>query len=505
MIVYKESSSPVRPPRMSDPTKTFAILDAVARIRPDATAIVHQANSLSYRELLRAAASLAAGLENVGLTAKGVIGLVGSKNIEFVIVFMALLRRGNPVLILSPSLRPADIVETAEQLSLAALCYGEKLSGALKRGGAADVFELPSCPGTSAMAMMKFPGCFDLDPRQKELARREISSIRLSSGTTGQAKGIMLSEKAMWWRAQRTSAMHDVSADDCILYIVAMDLASPHLIAYFSKGAKVIVEEAHDFDAIRRLSSRHRITHIHATPLFYQMMTTHPELSLRDFSAIKYFISTGAPLPTAVAALFHRKFGREISQYYGLGECGPVFVNVSNDSSKRGAAGVLLPDWEISFAGTIGSAGSEAGELQVRGPGLFDGYYEPWRLADEILVDGWFRTGDVVRRDSDGYYWIVGRSKNLINVGGAKVFPWEIEDILMTHAGVEAALVYGASDGRFGEVPHAKVKRRGDVFISARELLRYANERLPILKNLRKIEFVSELARTTTGKVKRWD
>lgn len=138
-----------------------------------------------------------------------------------------------------------------------------------------------------------------------------------------------------------------------------------------------------------RLCANHRITHIHATPLFYQMMTTQPELSRSDLSSIKYFISTGASLPTAVADVFQEKFGREISQYYGLGECGPVFVNVSNDSSKRGAAGVLLPEWEISFTGGFGSGPSDLGELLVRGPGLFDGTTSPGGLQKRYLsTDG---------------------------------------------------------------------------------------------------------------------
>jgi acyl-CoA synthetase (AMP-forming)/AMP-acid ligase II len=343
------------------------------------------------------------------------------------------------------------------------------------------------------------------DPRWPALSQLGISSIRLSSGTTGQAKGIMISEDAIWWRAECTRAMHDVRSDDCIVYLVSMDLASPHLIAYFAGGAMVIVEEAHNFEAIRRLSSTCAITHVHATPLFYQMMINQAELAPEHLSRMKYFISTGAPLPGAVAEGFRDKFGYEVTQYYGLGECGPVFVNVSKNPGKRGAAGVLLPDWDISFSGGDGSHHEDAGELLVRGPGLFDGYYEPWRLARDLLMDGWFRTGDLVRRDDDGYYWIVGRTKDLINVGGTKVFPWEIEEILMTHPSVEEALVYGEADARFGEVPHAKVTPRAGAAISERELLRYVNGRLAILKSLRKVEFVSALPRTKTGKLKRWN
>ncbi len=161
---------------------------------------------------------------------------------------------------------------------------------------------------------------------------------------------------------------------------------------------------------------------------------------------------------------------------------------------------MLLPSWEISFTGRNGSGSSDIGELLVRGPGLFHGYYDPWRLAQDVLVEGWFCTGDLVRCDQDAYYWIGGRS-NLINVGGTKVFPWEIENILMSHSDIEEALVYGQRDARFGEMPHAKVKPRNAAAVSEHELLRYVNERVSILKNLRKVEFVSALPTTTTGKL----
>ena len=490
----------------TNPTKIFAALDAAAKQRPDATAVVHQDRSLSYQELFAAASRFATHLTEAGLTSTDLVGLVCGKDIEFVIAFLAFLRRGNPVVPLSPALRPAEILEMSERLSLTALCYSEKFSEVLKTNcaGIASSSRLPTSPGMTDIELVKLRDRQSVEPRQAALAQLGISSIRLSSGTTGQAKGIMISEDAIWWRAECNRAMHDVRSDDCLIYLVSMDLASPHLIAYFASSATVIVEEAHNFDAIRRLSTQYAITHVHATPVFYQMMLNQAEFAPAHLCKMKYFISTGAPLPSAVAEGFRDKFGFEISQYYGLGECGPVFVNVSNHASKRGAAGVLLPEWEINFA-EGNSDSPDLGELLVRGPGLFDGYYEPWRLADDLLVDGWFRTGDLVRRDNDGYYWIVGRTKDLINVGGTKVFPWEIEDLLMSHPGIEEALVYGEVDARFGEVPHAKVKPRAGAAISERELLRYVNARLAILKNLRKVEFVSALPRTKTGKVKRWD
>jgi long-chain acyl-CoA synthetase len=139
----------------------------------------------------------------------------------------------------------------------------------------------------------------------------------------------------------------------------------------------------------------------------------------------------------------------------------------------------------------------------VRGPGLFDAYYKPWRLKDEVLENGWFRTGDLARRDADGYYWIVGRTTDIINVAGVKIHPQRLEEILLRHPAVEEAVVYGAPDARFGESPRAKVKVRSDMKATEKEILDFANDRRSVFFMLRGVEFVSEIPKTATGKPRR--
>ena len=154
-------------------------------------------------------------------------------------------------------------------------------------------------------------------------------------------------------------------------------------------------------------------------------------------------------------------------------------------------------------SGAIVSGPDETGEILFRAPGMFEGYYRPWRLKGEALDDGWFRTGDLARRDKDGYYWIVGRSKEAINVGGLKVFPSEIEGVLLSHPAVEEVLVFGVPDPLFGEVPHAQVKLVSGLQCTAGDLVEFADQRLSVFKTPRNIEFVAEFSKTATGKLKR--
>jgi len=481
----------------------FSRLRQTAEKHADKTAIIYRDFEVSYADLFAAADSLAAGFSRGKSSGRRKVGLVASRDAEFVVALLGLMQAGVTAVPLSPALRGAELAKLADQLALDEVFLANQFSGLFPRGTADREIEFPTVGGRSSVWIRHALQADSEDSRRTELSKRGVSTIRWSSGTTGRAKGIMLSDDAVWARVKAHCEMHDLRQKDCILFLVSFDAALPALVAYLCVGASVVLEEAQNIEWITATSGNHGVTLVHATPFFYQMLLTHADAGKQTFPAIRYYISTGAPLASALSESFRNRFGREISQYYGIGECGPVFFNVSNDLPKRGSAGVLVSGCQAKLSGAGEPVDSDFGELWVRGPGLFEGYYEPWRPSEEILLEGWFCTGDLARLDSDGYYWMVGRTKDIINVAGTKIFPLEIEDILLSHPDVEEALVYAQSDARFGEVPHAKVKRRAGSSISERDLLRFVNDRLAILKALRKVEFVGELPRTSSGKIKR--
>jgi acyl-CoA synthetase (AMP-forming)/AMP-acid ligase II len=148
-------------------------------------------------------------------------------------------------------------------------------------------------------------------------------------------------------------------------------------------------------------------------------------------------------------------------------------------------------------------ADENEGEILVRCPGLFTGYYSPWTPAESVLEEGWYRTGDIGAKDTEGNFRMVGRTKNIINVGAVKVFPSEIEQILCAHPAVEEALVYGAPDSRFGESPRAKVKLKSAAVCDRNDLLAFVNRQLSLFAALRDLDYVDALPKTVTGKLKR--
>lgn len=484
----------------------FSILEEAAGKWPDDTAVVHGSRAFRYSDLYGVAESVAAGLAKAGVGAGDKIGLMCPNGPEYIVGFFAVLRVGGIAVPISPAFKAAEISDLTDEMGLEGLCYSDQFRAVIPEGAkgtASKVFVF----GDRPPLWVQLTAAHETRPGEREqLAEMNIACIVWSSGTTSKAKGIVLSHATLLAGVKTHCHEPPITHSDVVLWLQSMAGGFPQAIgAYLLKGAKIIIGNATDTQKAGLLFKQHDISLVQGVPLFYQLMLNQEDIAADCLRRVKHFITTGTALPRVVAEAFRAKFGREIVEHYGLRECGKVLANFNEGINKRGSVGTPVGGYEVGLAGggPDQSEGDAVGELLVRGPGMSDAYYKPWRLRDEVLEDGWFRTGDVARRDTDGYYWIVGRVKDMINVGGVKVFPPEIEEALLAHPAVEEAVVFGAPEPRFGEAPHAKVKLRGEAVCTERELLRYVNERLSVFKSLRGVEFVEEIPKTVTGKPKR--
>jgi long-chain acyl-CoA synthetase len=481
----------------------FSILQKAAASSAEKTALLRAGRSLSFKDLHSTAELLAAKLVAAGIIAGDTVGLMASNTLEYITMFFATARIGAIIVPIPQGSKQAEVSDLAGQIDLNAFFYSRSFAPLIPDSPMETAIETTVLPDRPSVSIRRRGSSVIVDAEGKTCLKTGVGMIRFSSGTTGKAKGVILSTNAILARAKTFSLAYSLNRNSCVLHLLSPELATPTLLGCMLQGSRVVVEDIHKFESIARLIRIHGVTHIHASPLFYGMMVGSDAIHADDLRSVRYVISTGAPLANPVAKAFAEKFGCEIFQYYALAECGTVFANTSQDIEKRGSSGVLLPSCEVQLVNSSSAGTGEIGELLVRGSGLFEGYCRPWRLRDEILEDGWFRTGDVARRDVDGYYWIVGRTKDLINVGGVKVFPDEIEEVLLSHPTVDEAVVFGAPDPRFGEVPRAKVALVPGSTCEEKELLDFSNQRLSVFRRLRSIEIVPELPKTPTGKLKR--
>ena len=480
----------------------FSILEDSAKKWPEDTAVVHDGRSLRYRDLFSAAESLAQELRALGMEEGDKVGVMFPNGPEYIAVAFAVLRIGAIVVSIPPVLKVGEVASFAKEMALDGFCCSDRFVSLIPRAEYKNVAcRVSIFSGRDPLFLTRTRQGVPQSEREL-LLEIKAATIRSSSGTTGKAKGIIVSHDSLLERAKTYCEAPPLQKGDNVLWLRPM--ARPEIYAFVLQGTKIVIGDAMDTRSLARLTRQHSVTHIYAGPMFYRMMSSEKDIAAEDLRGVRYFLSGGSALGKQIADAFAVRYGREIIEHYGLAECATVLINLSQDPSRRGSVGKpFRAEVKLVSAGGSQLDGEGTGDLLVRSPGLFDAYYKPWRLRDEVLEDGWFRTGDIARRDSDGYYWIVGRTKEVINVGGVKVFPYEVEKALLTHPAVEEAMVFGAPEPRFGEVPHAKVKLRSGAVCVARELLRYVNERLSVFKALRSVEFVDEIPKTVTGKPKR--
>jgi fatty-acyl-CoA synthase len=331
--------------------------------------------------------------------------------------------------------------------------------------------------------------------------------IVYTSGTTGRPKGAVLRQEALLWNAVMSQHMHGLTSSDHILTVLpffhvgGLNIQTTPALQH---GATVTIHPRFTPDATLAAIARDRPKLTVLVPATIQAVTEHPDWASTDLSSLKA-ISTGSTIvPPHLIDRFVAR-GVPVLQVYGSTETCPVaiYTKLGGDLSRAGSTG--LPGL-CCEAAVIDDSGAELppgtpGEIAVRGPNVFYQYWGNEDATREALHDGWYRTGDIGRRDADGYFWVHDRKKNLIISGGENIYPAEVERVLLEHPDVVECGVIGRPDPRWDEVPVAYVIRRAGCFVEAESLKAHVLTQLARFKVPRDIVFVDDLPRTALGKV----
>jgi fatty-acyl-CoA synthase len=317
----------------------------------------------------------------------------------------------------------------------------------------------------------------------------------------------VLRQEALLWNAVMSQHMHGLTSSDHILTVLpffhvgGLNIQTTPALQH---GATVTIHPRFTPEATLAAIARERPTLTVLVPATIQAVTEHPDWASTDLSSLKA-VSTGSTIvPPHLIDRFVAR-GVPVLQVYGSTETCPVaiYTRLGGDLSRVGSTG--LPGL-CCEAAVIDDSGAELppdtpGEIAVRGPNVF---YEYWGNEDatrEALHDGWYHTGDIGRRDADGYFWVHDRKKNLIISGGENIYPAEVERVLLEHPDVVECGVIGRPDPRWDEVPVAYVIRRAGCFVEAENLKAHVLTQLARFKVPRDIVFVDDLPRTALGKV----
>jgi long-chain acyl-CoA synthetase len=349
------------------------------------------------------------------------------------------------------------------------------------------------------------------EPLEVDVTGDDLALLQYTAGTTARPKGAMLTHGNLLANLDQMSkvpALREAESDVVLLALPLFHIYALNVVLGITirEGATAVLVERFDPASTLELIERRRITVLFGAPPMFGAWLEAARDRAPDLSSVRIAVSGAAPLPGEVLAAFRDRFGITIWEGYGLTETAPaVTTNALGDEAKRDSIGIVLPGVDVKLLDDQGEevVDGDPGEIVVRGPNVFKGYWRRPDETEEAFRDGWLRTGDVAYRDDDGYLFIVDRTKDLVIVSGFNVYPKEVEEAIARHPKVSEVAVIGVADDRTGEAVKALIVPRSGEALTEDEILDHCRDTLARFKWPRHIEFVETLPKHVTGKVLR--
>jgi long-chain acyl-CoA synthetase len=479
--------------------------------RPDDPALLSLEASWTWRALDRDAERLARHLLALGLRPGDRVASLLPNRCMVEVLYIACLRAGlvaTPLnyRYMAPEMDHALDVSEASVL----VAHGER-DGDLALSKAVPNLPLGTISyGASGAGRPRLEAMMAADPPAVDLPAHDPAApafLFFTSGSTGSPKGVTHTAETIGWIAASTAKALAFTPDD--VFLTASSLSHEGGVGFsfaaLSAGATVAIARRFDPDEYLGVLRRARPTVVWILPAALMPLVDDEDATREDFASLRYCGTGGDKLPAELARAFEKKAGFDIHETYGLTENGCVTANPPAGPNKSGSIGPLAPGYQLEIRdddGTVLPVNRE-GLLWVRAPSTMTGYWNQPDATAEVLVGGWFDTGDLMRLDEDGYLWFAGRKKQIIVHDGSNVSPQDVEGALLAHPAVAAAGVVGVADPAHGEDIVAYVTLHpGAAVPGARELIAFARERVGY-KAPETIVFLDHMPLSPTGKTDR--
>lgn len=520
------------------------LLRSSAKKHPSNTALVFLDSRISYKQLDSMVDAFTVSLHELGVKKGSRVGIFLPNFPHFVISYFAALRLGAIVVPCNPLYKDKELEYQLNDAGVEALIASndkvvdnELFSTIAKIRDRISVKHIITCSLTDFLSPIKrtlaplkkirkiaYPNAINfMDmlntgnlPFVEINPVNDIALLQYTGGTTGISKGAMLSHYNLvsnaimvsrWLPMREANEINLAVLPFFHIYGLTVSLNAPILNA-----TTIILDPKFDAKYVLETLEKEKVTVFCGVPAMYVACINHPEVSKYRLNTLRGCISGAAALPSFVRKKFNELTSANLVEGYGLTEASPVtHCNPLHENSviKEGSIGIPLPDTYAKIVDVENSKKElligEIGELCIKGPQVMLGYWNKPDETEMVLRDGWLLTGDIAKIDNDGFFYIVDRKKDMINISGFKVWPREVEEVLYQHQGVKEAAVIGVSDEYKGESVKAYVVLK-DGFegkVSEDEITKFCREKLAVFKTPKTVEFRKELPKSIVGKVLR--
>ncbi len=499
------------------------ILRETAAKYPQNAAIAYNGKELTYEQLDLLSNRFAHALTGLGVAKGDRVALFLPNVPQFVIVYFGALKAGAVVSAISPLYKEREVEAQLSDSEAQIVVALNSLYPIVEKVREKTRVKQVILTGLDENApQLNYPTTLDFNcliKNNPNIALKikvnpyaDLAALQYTGGTTGKAKGAMLTHKnlvsnaiafATWIKGNPAKETFLTALPLFHIYGMTTSMTVPICLA-----AKMVLmpkfEPAKVFETIQR----QKVTVFCGVPTMYSELLANPELGKYDLTSIRVCISGASSLPAQVQKSFMEVTCGFLAEGYGLTEASPVThctpVDLSMRTVKMGSIGLPLPDTDARIVDLETGEPlrqGETGELAVRGPQVMKGYWQRPEETAMVLRDDWLLTGDIARMDSDGYFYITDRKKDLIKTKDYSVYPRELEDILYEHPAVKLCAVVGKPDQMVGEVPKAYIVLKERATVSAEEILTFINNKVAYYKAIREVEFRKELPLNPAGKV----
>ena len=467
--------------------------------------------SSTYREFDLVTDRMAAALQSLGMKKGDHAAVLFPNSIDTVLCYFSIIKAGGTAIPINPLYTPREITfilnDSEARFLLAAGHFQKVIEGIQSQVPSLTLAIFRGEEDTSILKAVERQAPSGHSVRPTDLSSKDNAIIFYTSGTQGQPKGVMLTHGNFTFSGPNIARAYGLQEDDITMAVLPLvhvfAVASP-VFGSLSSGGTVVILERFQAEAVLQAFENYRITWFPGVPTMFNYLYQAYERGASNISSIRMGLSGGASLSVELLKNWERQFNAQILEVYGLTEStGLVTANPVQGIRKVGSIGLPVFGVQTRLIDQEGMdvARGEVGELIFKGPNATQGYWKLPEQTAESIRDGWVYTGDLARQDEQGYFYIVGRRKDLIITGGYNVYPREIEEVLYTHPAVYEVAVIGVPDEVKGEIPKAFITLKPGQQTSEGEIIEFCKANLAPYKIPRRVEIRSELPKSSTGKI----